>query len=57
MTEADRLRKREQDLCEVPRCRQRAEITYMGSGVCGRCFGRYTGPELRRHLGIPEEAA
>lgn len=52
MSQADRLRKREKDLCEVPRCRQRAEITYYGCGVCGRCFGRYTGPELRARLDV-----
>jgi hypothetical protein len=48
--------------CEVPRCRNEAEMVYLRRSVCFRCWDRYTAEgqaedALRRRLGMKPEPA
>ena len=37
---------RDDDHCEAPRCRQGAQMEYIGHRICDRCWGRHCREEI-----------
>ncbi len=29
------------DICQVPKCRQSADLIYLGKGVCNKCYDKH----------------